>query len=84
MRRLCWSRAAGGEACALCGEKKHYGEGSRSCAEYALPLGYPLAAVYVPHQAWRALYEPTQALSHGTLFLELDKPLEAVRGRKCR
>ena len=59
-------------------------EDGRSCSAYTVPLGFPLAAVYVPRQAWRSLYECSEALSHGTLFVELDKPLEVARGRKCR
>ena len=35
-----------------------------------------LAMAYVPYQCWRMLYEPDKALSRGTLFEELDKPLE--------
>ena len=35
-----------------------------------------LAMAYVPYQRWRMLYEPDKALSRGTLFEELDKPLE--------
>jgi hypothetical protein len=35
-----------------------------------------LAMVYSPHQCWRMLYSPDVALVRGTLFEELDKPLE--------
>ncbi|MBE6645454.1 MAG: spore coat associated protein CotJA [Ruminococcaceae bacterium] len=35
-----------------------------------------LAMVYAPHQCWRMLYSPENALVRGTLFEELDKPLE--------
>ena len=35
-----------------------------------------LAMVYSPHQCWRMLYSPEKALARGTLFEELDKPLE--------
>ena len=35
-----------------------------------------LAMVYAPHQNWRMLYSPEAALMRGTLFEELDKPLE--------
>ena len=35
-----------------------------------------LAMVYSPHQCWRMLYSPEKALMRGTLFEELDKPLE--------
>ena len=35
-----------------------------------------LAMVYSPHQCWRMLYPHDKALMRGTLFEELDKPLE--------
>ena len=35
-----------------------------------------LAMVYSPYQCWRMLYSEDEALSHGTLFEELYKPLE--------
>lgn len=35
-----------------------------------------LAMVYSPYQCWRMLYSPEKALTRGTLFEELDKPLE--------
>ena len=38
--------------------------------------GHPLAMVYAPYQAFRGLYDPDTALSRGTLFAELDLPLE--------
>ena len=38
--------------------------------------GLQLAMVYSPHQCWRMLYAPEKALMRGTLFEELDKPLE--------
>ena len=37
---------------------------------------HQLAMVYSPHQCWRMLYAPEKALMRGTLFEELDKPLE--------
>jgi hypothetical protein len=37
---------------------------------------HQLAMVYSPHQCWRKLYAPDKALMRGTLFEELDKPLE--------
>lgn len=37
---------------------------------------HQLAMVYSPNQCWRRLYSPEEALSHGTLFEELYKPLE--------
>ena len=36
------------------------------------PLGY----AYVPIQRWRMMYGTNDALSHGTLFEELYKPME--------
>ena len=41
-----------------------------------------LAMVYSPRQSFRGLYSPMEALSRGTLFEELDKPLMAVKGGK--
>lgn len=35
-----------------------------------------LAMVYAPIQKWRGLYDAESALTRGTLFSELDKPLE--------
>ena len=35
-----------------------------------------LAMVYSPKQCFKNLYEPEAALSHGTLFVELDLPFE--------
>ena len=37
-----------------------------------------LAMVYVPRQSWRNLYSPEAGLERGTIFEELDKPLEEV------
>ena len=37
-----------------------------------------LAMVYSPMQCWRMLYSPEKALMRGTMFEELDKPLEDV------
>ena len=51
---------------------------SDGCAENeaATLHGKPLAYAYVPIQRWRMLYSTEQALSHGTLFEELYKPME--------
>lgn len=38
-----------------------------------------LASVYSPIQKWQMLYPIEKALSHGTLFEELYKPLEVSR-----
>lgn len=53
--------------------------GGRDCRGNYLPVGTPLAAVYVPVQTFTQLYDNDKALARGTLFKELDKPLE---GRK--
>lgn len=44
--------------------------------------GHPLAMVYSPYQHWQNTYSPDVALGRGTLFTELDLPLEAVNCRK--
>ena len=36
----------------------------------------PLAYAYVPIQRWRMLYEPMTGLKRGTIFEELDMPME--------
>ena len=36
----------------------------------------PLAYAYVPIQRWRMLYDPDTGLGRGTIFEELDKPME--------
>lgn len=41
----------------------------------------PLAYVYAPDQRFRLLYSAADALTHGTLFEELYKPME-VYGRE--
>ena len=56
--------------------------GRHDCHGNLLPHGTPLAAVYVPYQTFAQLYDCDKALSRGTLFMELDKPLEI--GRSCR
>ena len=45
--------------------------GSGDCLD-----GMPLAYVYAPSQKFRMMYSPEDALSHGTLFEELYKPME--------
>lgn len=58
-------------------ENGYTGRGS-SPSEGRLPSEgeVQLAMVYSPKQAWRLLYSSADALSHGTLFEELYKPLE--------
>ena len=56
--------------------------GRHGCHGNLLPHGTPLAAVYVPAQSFAQLYDCDKALACGTLFMELDKPLEVGRGRR--
>lgn len=49
----------------------------------AMSVGAPLAMVYAPLQEWRGIYDCEKAICQGTLFAELDKPLEG-RGGKYR
>ena len=41
-----------------------------------LPKEMPIGMLYVPYQTWQKVYEPAVALDRGTIFEELDKPLE--------
>ncbi len=43
---------------------------------------HPLAMVYAPCQEFHSLYDMDTALSRGTLFSELDLPLEVVEGKR--
>ena len=55
--------------------------GYEGCGEDSWGLtGHPLAMVYAPCQAFRALYDPATALGRGTLFTELDLPLGGSEG----
>ena len=54
---------------------------SRDCRGSYAPMGASLAAVYSPIHVWRELYDERTALARGTLFCELDKPLEGRRPR---
>ena len=63
----------------LDGEPMNTGEnacGGGNCLD-----GAPLAYAYAPDQKFRMMYSPEDALSHGTLFEELYKPME-VYGRE--
>ena len=51
-------------------------DGGASCPGADLGGTRQLAMVYSPYQCWRMLYSPEKALMRGTLFEELDKPLE--------
>ena len=44
---------------------------------------HPLAMVYSPYQIWRDLYTPEVALTRGTIFPELDLPLEITQRGGC-
>lgn len=44
------------------------------CEDYPHIHPTSLAMVYSPTQAFVKLYEPSKALTRGTLFAELDKP----------
>lgn len=48
-----------------------------------LPEGTPLAMVYSPCQLWRGIYAPDMALRRGTMFKELDMPLEIQAKGGC-
>lgn len=53
------------------------------CGENSWGLdGYPLAMVYAPCQPFRNLYDLETALERGTLFSELDFPIETAGGAK--
>ena len=60
------------------GLPENLGNGAEMCPEseeatlHDKPLGY----AYVPIQRWRMLYTPENGLKRGTLFEELDKPME--------
>ena len=70
----------------LCGHKNRPAESAKT------PCGCPssqqpaLAMVYSPFQNWQKLYPPDIALSRGTMFEELDLPLEVGKkeGGCCR
>lgn len=61
----------GGDTPGNCNSREHWGL-----------EGNALAMVYSPKQYWRKLYSPADALSRGTLFAELDLPLEAAGGER--
>ena len=45
-------------------------------SDAATLLDKPLAYAYVPIQRWRMLYTPEAGLRRGTIFEELDMPME--------
>ncbi len=66
-----------------CGGRKYYFDEPKDAARrqtWGLS-DYPLAMVYVPLQTWRGLYDPVTGHDRGTIFRELDKPLEVLGGR---
>ncbi len=65
-----------------CGEEENgICVGYEGCGEGSWGLtGHPLAMVYSPCQAFRALYDPATALNRGTLFTELDLPFGGAEG----
>ncbi|MGI6166970.1 MAG: spore coat associated protein CotJA [Eubacteriales bacterium] len=66
-----------------CGGRKYYTDEPKDAVKrqtWGLS-DYPLAMVYVPLQVWRGLYDPVTGHDRGTIFRELDKPLEVYGGR---
>lgn len=61
-------------SCGCCAGHEGCGPDSWGLSEY------PLAMVYAPCQAFRALYDTDTALHRGTLFTELDLPLGGESG----
>ena len=57
------------------------GRGEGGCVGQSSSTPPSLAMVYSPEQSWRMIYTPEDALSHGTLFEELYKPLEDCYGK---
>lgn len=56
----------------LSGDAENVCPESEDATLHDKPLGY----AYVPIQRWRMLYTPEQGMHRGTLFEELDKPME--------
>ena len=53
----------------------------KACADSRYGLeGYPLAMVYAPCQAFKDLYDLDTALMQGTLFSQLDLPIQTANG----
>lgn len=50
-------------------------ENTGGCGGEGCPHDLPLAYLYAPDQRFRMLFSATDALSHGTLFEELFKPM---------
>ena len=58
------------------GAEDYAREGGCCANDHACMDGLPLAYAYVPIQKWRMLYSTDNALGRGTMFEELDKPME--------
>ena len=62
------------------------GETSPCCGSKAGGYGVtdrPVGSVYAPIQVFDKLYDLPRALSRGTLFSDLDLPLEVGKGGRC-
>ena len=62
------------------------GETSPCCGSKAGGYGVtdrPVGSVYAPIQVFDKLYDLPRALSRGTLFSDLDLPLEVSKGGRC-
>ena len=71
--------------CGCSQEKDNARCGFDGCGADSFGLAeHPLAMVYAPCQAFRALYDPDTALGRGTLFCELDLPVGCCSGVSCR
>ena len=71
-----WTPNGNGNANGSVGGATDSGNHGTSCHGDELGGSRQLAMVYSPYQCWRMLYSPEKALMRGTLFEELDKPLE--------
>lgn len=60
-------------------------ENSNSERDEDLVRDYSLAMVYSPYQHWINIYDEETALTHGTIFEDLDKPFHgpACMGGVC-
>lgn len=56
-----------------------------TCGKKSWPMeNFALAMAYVPMQKFKSLYELDEALQHGTIFPELNKPFMGWKGgRPC-
>ena len=49
-----------------------------NCAANECLTSLPLAMAYVPWQVWKAVWEPEEAMAHGTIFPQLDLPFLCI------